>query len=170
MLALYQESQPVDPLTVTEHLRSRGELEHAGGQAEVDALTGAVPAVGNARATRASCASTRCCAACCQDLRDPDGVLNRTSAPRRSSSWPSAASSRSPTTTARRTSAQVGEVLDVEIDKWQKLSREGISLTGTPSGFGDLDEITGGFQPGNLIILAARPSMGKCLAARHADP
>ncbi len=60
---------------------------------------------------------------------------------------------------------QVGEVLDVEIDKWQKLSREGISLTGTPSGFGDLDEITGGFQPGNLIILAARPSMGKCLKA-----
>src|SRR3954453_2589861 len=36
MLPLYQESQPVDPLTVTEHLRSRGELESAGGQAEVD--------------------------------------------------------------------------------------------------------------------------------------
>src|SRR5437764_978001 len=33
MLALYQESQPVDPLTVTEHLRSRGELENAGGPA-----------------------------------------------------------------------------------------------------------------------------------------
>src|SRR5207245_1372516 len=39
--------------------------------------------------------------------------------------------------------------------------REGTSLTGTPSGFGKLDEITGGFQPGNLIIIAARPSMGK---------
>src|SRR5438046_771743 len=48
MLALYQESQPVDPLTVTEHLRSRGELDNAGGQGEIDALTGAVPAVGNA--------------------------------------------------------------------------------------------------------------------------
>jgi replicative DNA helicase len=43
----------------------------------------------------------------------------------------------------------------------ERLSREHTSLTGTPSGFRDLDEITGGFQPGNLIIIAARPSMGK---------
>jgi replicative DNA helicase len=43
----------------------------------------------------------------------------------------------------------------------EKLSREGTALTGTPSGFRDLDEITGGFQPGNLIVIAARPSMGK---------
>jgi replicative DNA helicase len=34
-------------------------------------------------------------------------------------------------------------------------------MTGTPSGYTDLDEYTGGFQPGNLIVLAARPSMGK---------
>ena len=74
-----------------------------------------------------------------------------------SSSGPSAPSSRSPTTTARRTSACVGEVLHAEVRKWQELSAEGRSLTGTPSGFADLDTITGGFQPGNLIIIAARP-------------
>jgi replicative DNA helicase len=56
---------------------------------------------------------------------------------------------------------KVGDVLHLEIDKWQRLSAEGVSLTGTPSGFTDLDSITGGFQPGNLIIIAARPSMGK---------
>ena len=34
-------------------------------------------------------------------------------------------------------------------------------MTGTPSGFRDIDAITGGFQPGNLIIVAARPGYGK---------
>ena len=45
------------------------------------------------------------------------------------------------------------------------LSEKGVALTGTPGGFKDLDDITGGFQPGNLIILAARPAMGKSALA-----
>src|SRR3954467_12398768 len=49
VLALYKESEPIDPLTVVEHLRSRGELDNAGGPGEVENLTGSVPAVGNAR-------------------------------------------------------------------------------------------------------------------------
>jgi replicative DNA helicase len=52
-------------------------------------------------------------------------------------------------------------VLHDELDKLELVSRKGIALTGTPSGFKDLDDLTGGFQPGNLIVLAARPSMGK---------
>jgi replicative DNA helicase len=55
----------------------------------------------------------------------------------------------------------IEDVLHEEVDKLHRLSIEGTSLTGTPSGFKDLDEITGGFQPGNLIIIAARPAMGK---------
>ena len=49
MLALFTAGESIDVLTVTEHLRSRGRLDSAGGQAEIDALTAAVPAVGNLR-------------------------------------------------------------------------------------------------------------------------
>ena len=52
-------------------------------------------------------------------------------------------------------------VLHDELDKLEQISREGVSLLGTPSGFRDIDDITGGFQGGNLIVLAARPAMGK---------
>ncbi len=47
MIELYRGSAPIDVLTVTEHLRARAQLEAAGGQAGVDELTAAVPAVGN---------------------------------------------------------------------------------------------------------------------------
>jgi replicative DNA helicase len=162
MLALYQESQPVDPLTVTEHLRSRGELENAGGQAEIDALTGAVPAVGNAlrygRIVREHALLRRLLA---KTYEIQTAVLNRTEQPNVLVELAERGILEVAHDDRTQDFRQVGEVLEVEIDKWQKLSREGISLTGTPSGFGDLDEITGGFQPGNLIVLAARPSMGK---------
>src|SRR5207244_362839 len=56
---------------------------------------------------------------------------------------------------------KIDDLLSEELDKLERLSREGTALTGVPSGFDDMDEITGGFQPGNLIVIAARPSMGK---------
>jgi len=58
-------------------------------------------------------------------------------------------------------------ILHDEIDKLEELSKTDVGLTGTPSGFADLDSLTGGFQPGNLIVLAARPSMGKSAAATN---
>ena len=58
-------------------------------------------------------------------------------------------------------------VLHDEIDKLEELSRSDVGLTGTPSGFQDIDDLTGGFQPGNLIVLAARPSMGKSTLATN---
>jgi replicative DNA helicase len=61
----------------------------------------------------------------------------------------------------------IEDVLHEELDKLERLSKEGQSLTGTPSGYHDLDDITGGFQPGNLIVLAARPAMGKSALATN---
>ena len=58
-------------------------------------------------------------------------------------------------------------VLHDELAKLERVSREGVSITGTPSGFKDIDDLTGGFQPGNLIVLAARPAMGKSALATN---
>src|SRR5438270_1738814 len=55
----------------------------------------------------------------------------------------------------------IADILHDETDKLHRLSVSKTPLTGTPSGFKDIDEKTGGFQPGNLIVIAARPSMGK---------
>ena len=57
----------------------------------------------------------------------------------------------------------IGETL---IDTFQEIEdrNEGISLPGIPCGFYDLDALTGGFQRSDLIIIAGRPSMGKCLS------
>jgi replicative DNA helicase len=53
------------------------------------------------------------------------------------------------------------DVLHEQVDRLEQLSRDGTSLTGTPTGFKDLDDLTGGLQKSNLVVLAARPSMGK---------
>jgi replicative DNA helicase len=64
----------------------------------------------------------------------------------------------------------IADILHEETDKLHRLSVSKTPLTGTPSGFKDLDEKTGGFQPGNLIVIAARPSMGKsALVANMAE-
>ncbi len=68
--------------------------------------------------------------------------------------------------------SRLKEMLWPTMERIEKLHQAGKSVTGVPSGFKDLDEMTTGFQPNDLIILAARPSMGKtafCLnLAAHA--
>jgi replicative DNA helicase len=162
MLALFAAGEPIDVLTVTEHLRARGKLDDAGGQAEIDSMTAAAPSVG----------SLRQYGRIVKDRSLLRGLLTATY-DIQASVHGHEGEPRELVERAERTILEVahddrqkefrkvGDVLHTEIGKWQKLSAEGQSLTGTPSGFADLDAITGGFQPGNLIVIAARPSMGK---------
>ena len=162
MLALFTAGESIDVLTVTEHLRSRGRLDAAGGQAEIDALTAAVPAVGNlrqyAQIVRDRALLRRLLAA---SYEIQASVHGHEAPPREIVERAERAVLEVAHDDRQKDFRRVGEVLGAEIRKWQELSAEGRSLTGTPSGFTDLDAITGGFQPGNLIIIAARPSMGK---------
>jgi replicative DNA helicase len=165
MLELHSGGEPVDALTLVEHLKHAGKLEEAGGRAAIDLLAASVPAVGHvrqyARIVRENAMLRRL-------LRASYEIQARVHA--------HDAPPRDLVDIAERTILEVAhedsrkdfrsanDVLITELDKLEKLSQEGRSITGTPSGFEDLDNVTGGFQPGNLIILAARPAMGKCLA------
>jgi replicative DNA helicase len=162
MLALYNTNEPIDPLTVTEHLRQAGDLDAAGGAAAIDELSGSVPLVGNARRyaqivkenallRRLLTTTYEIQASVAEHRLSPRDLVEQ--------------AEKAMLEVAHDDSTQdfrsIEEILHDELDKMQRLSAEGTALTGTPSGFKDLDEITGGFQPGNLIIIAARPSMGK---------
>ena len=63
--------------------------------------------------------------------------------------------------TVRRSAAPLGEVLEQVVDKVGHLYEHRGDLTGVPTGFYDMDQLLFGFQPSDLLILAARPAMGK---------
>ena len=162
MLTLYDASTPIDSLTLVDHLRQSGQLEEAGGAAAIDALAGGVPAVGNlrhyAQIVKDSSLLRRLLATT-YDIQA--SVAGHEAPPRELVEHAEQAMLEVAHDDRQKDFLSVGDLLDTEIDKLHALSREGHPVTGTPTGFKDLDEITGGFQPGNLIIIAARPSMGK---------
>jgi replicative DNA helicase len=156
------EPEPIDALTVSEQLERAGELEEAGGRDYVHSLPGMVLMAGNYRhygrivkdhsLLRRLLGATR---------EIGDQVFSHTGDPRDLMERAEMLLFRVGQDQLTGDLREIEGVLNDEIDKLERLSREGIHMTGTPSGFTDLDELTGGFQPGNLIVLAARPSMGK---------
>jgi replicative DNA helicase len=162
MLELYEESREIDVLTVTEQLRQQGKLDEVGGAAMVDALAGAAPAAGNVREYARivhNNALLRRLLTTTQQIQA--NVYNHEAPPRELVEWAERDILEVAHDDRQKDFRSVAEVLHDEVDKLHRLSIQQTALTGTPSGFKDLDEITGGFQPGNLVVLAARPSMGK---------
>jgi replicative DNA helicase len=162
MLSLYNESEPVDVLTVIDRLKRKGQLDGVGGPAAVDELTGVVPAAGHARRyaqiVRENALLRRLLKA---SYEIQESVLGHQAPPRELVEQAEKTMLEVARDDRQKDFRTIDAVLHEELDKLHKLSVEGTSLTGTPSGFKDLDEITGGFQRGNLIIIAARPAMGK---------
>jgi replicative DNA helicase len=159
---LSEKSSGVDPLTVCAELEQQGKLEPAGGKAYVYQLASAVPTAGNARhyarlvqeqalLRRLLNFSQKVQA----DVADLKGAPKQLVEDAERNLFEVAHSDR--TSDFR----SLEDVLHEQVDRLEQLSRDGHSLTGTPSGFKDLDALTGGFQNSNLIVLAARPSMGK---------
>ncbi|MBD0280661.1 MAG: replicative DNA helicase [Thermoleophilaceae bacterium] len=166
MVRLKEKAEPeaVDALTVTEDLRRAGELDKAGGAAYIHSLPALVPAVGAvldyARIVKEN-SILRSLLAATRDIQEE--VLAHRGEPRELIERAEAILFKIGHDGGSAEMKSIETILHEEIDKLEELSRKDVGLTGTASGFTDLDQLTGGFQRGNLIVVAARPSMGKCL-------
>jgi replicative DNA helicase len=162
MLALHNRSDPVDALTLVEYLKQAGELERVGGQAAIDMLSGPVPGLANvrnyAKIVRENAMLRRLLRA---SYEIQQRVHHHEAPPRELVDMAERAILEVAHTDRRKDFRPIMDLLEAELTKLETLSQSGVSITGTRSGFDDLDAVTGGFQPGNLIILAARPAMGK---------
>jgi replicative DNA helicase len=170
MIHLKEKAEPeaVDALTVCDDLRRAGQLEEAGGEAYVHSLPTVVPAVGAVMHYARIVHDHALLRSLLYTTRDIQGeVLAHRGEPRELIERAEAALFRIGHDGGTAEMRTLEVVLHEEIDKLEELSRKDVGLTGTPSGFTDLDQLTGGFQPGNLIVLAARPSMGKSTLATN---
>lgn len=159
---MFQKGSQIDILTVTQNLRKKGVLESVGGAMYVTELTSRVNSAANIetharivaehaikRTLLSICSQVQ--KKCYDETEDAfdcknfmETLLNKLDAGVESSSIKS-----------------VREILAPVLKNIASAMHIPDGITGVPSGFQSIDEITGGWQPGDLIIIAARPAMGK---------
>jgi replicative DNA helicase len=173
-LALYARGEPVDAITLVDELEERGELEDAGGRVRIHELAALVPASANAghyaRIVREM--------ATLRGLIRAGGEISILGweRPGEATELVDRAEQIVFDLSQSRVTSEFSHIEELLKDSFERITalyEAGAEVTGTPSGFRDLDRLTSGFQPGNLIIVAARPSMGKsglglCMAANLA--
>jgi len=170
-LALYAKGEPVDAITLVDQIDERGELEDVGGKVRIHELAALVPAAANsghyARIVHES--------ATLRGLIHAGGEIARLGWDRPGDTTELVDRAEQilfdlSQERAKGEFTHIEELLKESFERITALYESGADVTGVPSGFRDLDRITSGFQEGNLIIVAARPSMGKsglalCVAA-----
>src|SRR5260221_3620719 len=170
-LALYAKGEPVDAITLTDMLEERSELEDVGGRVRLHELAALVPASANAAHYARIVRET----ATLRGLIRAGGEISRLGwdRPGEAGDLVDQAESIIFDLSQQRVTGEfthIDQLLKESFERITQLYEAGVDVTGTPSGYRDIDRLTSGFQPGNLIIIAARPSMGKsalalCMAA-----
>jgi len=162
MVAIIERGDVVDPLLLADELARRGDLEIAGGKDYIAYLVDAVPTSANveyhARIVKEKALQRRLIETCtaliteayegrstaADLLDDAEQRVFQVSQQRGMQGF-----------------TRIKELMWPTMERIEALQRGGKTITGVPSGFADLDEMTSGFQNADLVIVAARPSMGK---------
>jgi len=162
MQVLFENNQPIDILTVADRLRKSDDLDECGGMDYLDFIEGLVPT--SAAITHHSKiirekkvlrdlidTATEIVAAGYDDSEDAEEILDKAER-----SIFQISEKRS-----KRSFYSIKEIVKSSFDSIEKLFEKPGMVTGVETGFRDLDHLTSGLQPSDLVILAARPSMGK---------
>jgi replicative DNA helicase len=166
IVALYERNEGVDLITLTEELRKRGQMEAVGGQSYLSTLFDYVGTSAHvehhSKIVRDKAIlrnliniSTEIAAKCYEAKDDAATMLDEAE-----SHIFSVSGQR-----LRPGFVAMKELLKDSFETIQQLYDQGLHITGVESGFVDLDKLTAGFQPAELIIVAGRPSMGKTALA-----
>jgi replicative DNA helicase len=167
--ALAEGANPCDVVTVSEHLDNRGELDQAGGLEYLATLANETPGAANARSYA-------------KILRERSMLRSLISAGNEISGAAFTTDGRTASEIvdeAERLVFEIAEsgsrgrsgfkalkhILPEAVDRIDVLHQSDGDITGIPSGFNEFDKLTAGLQPGELIIVAGRPSMGKTTLA-----
>lgn len=162
MVDLYGTDKPCDELSVNEALAEAGLVEEVGGKNYVSELAAKVPAPGNAGHYAKIIQEN----ALLRRLLDTSHQIGAWVSEREGSGHElSERAEQLLFEVAHKEQSGdfrvVRQVIDDEVDRLEKIQSGELKETGIPSGFKHLDGMTGGFQPSNLIVIAARPSVGK---------
>lgn len=162
MLELFSKNEPIDLITLTDHLKDKGELDSAGGLSYLSNLATVVPTSANiryhAKLVREKAMLRSLIRACTEIVtkvyEEPEDAEEMIDYAERSIFEIS----------ERRMDTNFYQMKDVVKHTFkiiESMYEKKAVITGVPSGFKDLDELTSGFQPGDLIIIGGRPGMGK---------
>lgn len=164
--ALFQKNEPIDLITLSNTLRQRNQLDDIGGAAYLAQLVDNVPLAVNPQhyakivhdMARLRCLiekSNDIAKHCFDNPEDVDGLVDYAE----SAIFEVAGAKLSPAF------HHISELIEQNIDALEEREGNKALITGVPSGFSDLDHLTSGFQKSDLVIIAARPSMGKTALA-----
>ncbi len=162
ILDLFEKNEPIDIVTVADYLRKNGDLEAIGGVAYLSTLADSVPTSANiryhSRIMREKAllrslikTATNITAKVYEDSTEADELVDH-------------AERMIFEIAEQRTKTAFSSMKEVIKDTFKMIEHlydKKEAITGTASGFKDLDEMTSGFQPGDLIIVGGRPGMGK---------
>jgi len=162
MIELFEKNQPIDLITLTNHLKGKGQLDGVGGSAYLSSLADSIPTAANiafyARIVKEKAVLRKLISTATEiatrGYDDEDDVWDLVDEAEKSIFQISESQ-------IRPSFFQMKSILKESFKTIEKLYESKEIVTGVPSGFTDIDKLTSGFQSSDLIIIAGRPSMGK---------